>query len=69
MIVQQLTAIKRTLFPFCLLFVVGKQLLNEGDSLVEGNVITVEPGIYVPPDSSFPSHFANMGIRIEVRIA
>lgn len=30
-------------------------------------VITIEPGIYVPPDSSFPKEFHNIGIRIEVR--
>lgn len=38
------------------------------DSLMEGNVITVEPGIYVPPASSLPTHFHNLGIRIEVRL-
>jgi intermediate cleaving peptidase 55 len=32
-------------------------------------VITIEPGIYVPPDSSFPKEFHNIGIRIEVRDA
>ena len=30
-------------------------------------VITIEPGIYVPPDSSSPKEFHNIGIRIEVR--
>jgi intermediate cleaving peptidase 55 len=34
--------------------------------LVAGNVITVEPGCYVPFDSSFPKHFHGQGIRIEV---
>lgn len=37
-------------------------------SLVEGNVITIEPGIYIPSDSSFPKHFHNMGVRIEVSL-
>ena len=34
--------------------------------LTEGMVITIEPGIYVPPMASFPKHYHNMGIRIEV---
>ncbi|CAL1703436.1 unnamed protein product [Somion occarium] len=33
--------------------------------LQEGMVVTVEPGVYVPPSPSFPTHFHNMGIRIE----
>nr|GAT46177.1 methionine aminopeptidase [Mycena chlorophos] len=30
-----------------------------------GMVITVEPGIYVPPTPQFPKHFHDIGIRIE----
>ncbi|KAG1875383.1 peptidase M24 [Suillus subalutaceus] len=33
--------------------------------LKAGMVITVEPGIYVPPTAQFPKHFHNIGIRIE----
>jgi hypothetical protein len=33
---------------------------------MEGMVITVEPGIYVPQSATFPKHFHNLGIRIEV---
>lgn len=33
--------------------------------LKEGNVITIEPGIYVPDDERWPKHFRGMGIRIE----
>ncbi|KAG8737805.1 hypothetical protein FRC12_017018, partial [Ceratobasidium sp. 428] len=33
--------------------------------LVEGQVITIEPGVYVPPDPVFPKWFHNIGIRIE----
>lgn len=29
-------------------------------------VVTIEPGIYVPPSPAFPKHFQNIGIRIEV---
>lgn len=36
-------------------------------SLAEGNVITIEPGVYVPIDYSYPKHFHGIGIRIEVR--
>ena len=67
MIVPPLTAIKRTCFPLFFFSCGSRSIADQGDSLVEGNVITIEPGIYVPPDSSFPSHFFNMGIRIEVR--
>jgi len=38
---------------------------NRADQLKEGMVVTVEPGIYVPPDPRFPKHFHNTGIRIE----
>ncbi|KAJ7067901.1 peptidase M24 [Mycena amicta] len=33
--------------------------------LRSGMVITIEPGIYVPPTAQFPKHFHNIGIRIE----
>jgi len=33
--------------------------------LKAGMVITIEPGIYVPPTPNFPKWFHNMGIRIE----
>lgn len=31
----------------------------------EGQVVTVEPGVYVPSSSKWPKHFHNIGIRIE----
>ena len=37
--------------------------------LTEGNVITVEPGIYVPFDDAFPKHFHGMGVRVEDAVA
>ncbi|ORX34207.1 putative X-Pro aminopeptidase [Kockovaella imperatae] len=37
--------------------------------LVDGNVITIEPGVYVPADSDFPKHFHGLGVRIEDDIA
>ena len=33
--------------------------------LAPGNVVTVEPGIYVRPAKGVPKHFWNIGIRIE----
>jgi intermediate cleaving peptidase 55 len=39
------------------------------DRLVEGNVITIEPGIYVPFDTTYPKHFHGLGVRIEDEVA
>ena len=33
--------------------------------LTEGMIITVEPGLYVPFDSSFPEKYRGIGIRVE----
>lgn len=33
--------------------------------LVPGQIITIEPGVYVPNDERFPKHFRGIGIRIE----
>jgi hypothetical protein len=38
------------------------------ETLVAGNVITIEPGCYVPSDPSYPKHFHGLGIRIEVSL-
>lgn len=37
--------------------------------LQPGQVITIEPGVYIPNDSKYPSYFRNIGIRIEDDIA
>ncbi|CAM9013178.1 unnamed protein product [Wickerhamomyces anomalus] len=37
--------------------------------LKAGQVITIEPGVYVPDDHAFPASFRNIGIRIEDDIA
>ncbi|KAJ9120891.1 hypothetical protein QFC22_002826 [Naganishia vaughanmartiniae] len=47
--------------------IVGRS--NLSDILVAGNVITVEPGCYVPSDPSYPKHFHGLGVRIEDDIA
>lgn len=37
--------------------------------LKKGNCVTIEPGVYVPDDSRFPTHFHGMGMRIEDSVA
>ena len=39
--------------------------LDKHEAIKEGMVITIEPGVYVPPLSEFPKAFHNIGIRIE----
>lgn len=38
------------------------------DKFQSGQVITIEPGVYVPDNDMWPKHFRNMGIRIEDNI-
>lgn len=33
--------------------------------LLPGQIITIEPGVYVPNDERFPKHFRGIGIRVE----
>ncbi|KAJ6567398.1 peptidase M24 [Mycena vulgaris] len=58
------------LFPHYVAHPIGLDLhesshFDRSGSLKAGMVITIEPGIYVPPSPSFPQHFHNIGIRIE----
>ncbi|KAJ7229152.1 peptidase M24 [Mycena pura] len=58
------------LFPHYVSHPIGLDLhesshFDRTGSLKAGMVITVEPGIYVPPSPQFPKHFHNIGIRIE----
>jgi len=62
--------LERMLYPHYLSHPIGIDLhessnFDRSGELKEGMVITIEPGIYVPPSTKFPSHFHNMGIRIE----
>ncbi|KAH7912445.1 peptidase M24 [Hygrophoropsis aurantiaca] len=62
--------LERVLYPHFLSHPIGIDLhessnFNRGEYLKSGMIITVEPGIYVPPTANFPKHFHNMGIRIE----
>lgn len=43
--------------------------VSRRELLKEGQVITIEPGIYIPDDAQFPDYFRNVGIRIEDDIA
>ncbi|AGO11233.1 AaceriACL028Wp [[Ashbya] aceris (nom. inval.)] len=42
---------------------------SKGSPLQAGQVITIEPGIYIPDEPGFPAYFRNIGIRIEDNIA
>lgn len=62
--------LERCLYPHFLSHPIGIDLhessqVERSSQLKEGMVITVEPGIYVPPTPQFPTHFHNQGIRIE----
>ncbi|OBZ71886.1 Intermediate cleaving peptidase 55 [Grifola frondosa] len=59
-----------TLYPHFVGHPVGIDLhesshFDRNEPLKAGMVITIEPGVYVPPLPQFPKHFHNMGIRIE----
>ncbi|KAJ8085839.1 aminopeptidase [Marasmius tenuissimus] len=58
------------LYPHFLSHPIGIDLhesdfFNRSQTIKAGMVITIEPGIYVPPSPAFPKHFHNIGIRIE----
>ncbi|OCB90214.1 peptidase M24 [Sanghuangporus baumii] len=62
--------LERELYPHYLSHPIGIDLheskhFQRGVPLVSGMVVTIEPGIYVPPTPLFPKHFHNLGIRIE----
>ncbi|KAF9004696.1 peptidase M24 [Cyathus striatus] len=62
--------LERVLYPHFLSHHIGVDLHESGNldrsaPIKAGMVITIEPGIYVPPTPNFPIHFHNMGIRIE----
>ncbi|WWC88016.1 uncharacterized protein L201_002919 [Kwoniella dendrophila CBS 6074] len=66
--------VERTLYPHFLSHHLGSDLhdcptRDRSATLVEGNVISIEPGVYVPFDYKFPKAFHGLGIRIEDEVA
>ncbi|TFK22199.1 peptidase M24 [Coprinopsis marcescibilis] len=62
--------LERVLYPHYLSHPIGIDLhestyFDRNSPLKAGNVITIEPGVYVPPTPNFPKHFHNLGVRIE----
>ncbi|KZV79651.1 Creatinase/aminopeptidase [Exidia glandulosa HHB12029] len=61
--------VERVLCPHGVSHSVGIDLhephFDSSEKLKEGMVITVEPGVYVPPLPQYPKHFHGLGIRIE----
>ncbi|CAK9439452.1 uncharacterized protein LODBEIA_P35650 [Lodderomyces beijingensis] len=39
--------------------------ISRFDKLKEGNVITIEPGLYIPEDRPWPKSFQGIGVRVE----
>ncbi|KAL7419454.1 aminopeptidase [Cryptotrichosporon argae] len=66
--------IERKLYPHFLSHHLGSDLhdcptTDRNQHLVPGNVVTIEPGIYVPFDAAFPKAFHGLGVRIEDEVA
>ncbi|KAF5364376.1 hypothetical protein D9756_000893 [Leucocoprinus leucothites] len=64
------TDLERVLYPHFLSHPIGIDLhesfnMSRSNALKSDMVITIEPGIYVPPVPQFPKQYHNMGIRIE----
>ncbi|KZV93997.1 Creatinase/aminopeptidase [Exidia glandulosa HHB12029] len=61
--------VERVLCPHGVSHSVGIDLhephFDSSEKLKEGMVITVEPGVYIPPLPRYPKHFYGLGIRIE----
>lgn len=66
--------VERRLYPHYISHHLGSDLHDcstqtRNGPLVEGNVVTIEPGCYVPMDDAFPKAFQGLGVRIEDAIA
>ncbi|KAK6204625.1 peptidase M24, structural domain-containing protein [Scheffersomyces amazonensis] len=62
--------VARTLYPHYVGHHLGLDLhdipsVSRYAKLVEGNVITIEPGLYIPINSKWPKHFQGIGVRVE----
>lgn len=66
--------VSRELFPHYIGHHLGLDLhdvpsASRFSRLCKGNVVTIEPGIYVPFDDKWPKHFQGIGVRVEDDIA
>ncbi|GAA5889606.1 hypothetical protein JCM8208_001071 [Rhodotorula glutinis] len=62
--------LERVLYPHFLTHPLGVDLhdtmtFSRNEKIQEGMVITIEPGVYVPPLAHFPKGFHNLVVRIE----
>lgn len=62
--------VSRTLYPHYIGHHLGLDLhdipsVSKFKKLVAGNVITIEPGVYVPKDDKWPKHYQGIGLRVE----
>ncbi|TIA99299.1 hypothetical protein E3P96_02939 [Wallemia ichthyophaga] len=62
--------LERILYPHYISHPLGMDLhdtpsFDRSQKLVDGNVITIEPGCYVFPNERFPKWFHNLGVRVE----
>lgn len=66
--------VARDLFPHYIGHHLGLDLhdipsVSRNARLKKGNVVTIEPGLYIPQDSRWPKHFHGIGMRVEDDIA
>ncbi|GEQ67213.1 hypothetical protein JCM33374_g877 [Metschnikowia sp. JCM 33374] len=66
--------VSRELFPHYIGHHLGLDLhdvpsVSRMARLVKGNVITIEPGLYIPQNGKWPKHFQGIGVRVEDDIA
>ncbi|KAM9937614.1 hypothetical protein OXX80_002851 [Metschnikowia pulcherrima] len=66
--------VTRDLFPHYIGHHLGLDLhdvpsVSRTAQLVPGNLVTVEPGLYIPQDDKWPRHFQGIGVRVEDDIA
>ncbi|OBA19172.1 hypothetical protein METBIDRAFT_33382 [Metschnikowia bicuspidata var. bicuspidata NRRL YB-4993] len=68
------TDVSRDLFPHYIGHHLGLDLhdvpsVSRMTRLVKGNVVTIEPGLYIPQNDKWPKHYQGIGVRVEDDIA